>query len=134
MTLRAVRTRAAAISIATCMIAALSSTPASAHVISCSGLVYTPVKSGTSVVATATASCSGFPDTYEAQFTMWAWNGRRYIGQGTRTYENAPVPNAAYGIGTICRRGYIYHTELEIWAYHGNGIHEIYNSRTTRLC
>lgn len=135
MTLPAVRRTAAAVAVAACMTAALSSTPASAHVITCGGTPYTPVKSGSFVYATATASCTDVPDHYYAEFTMWAWTGSKYIGQGRKTYEAAPVPNAAYGIGTPCRRGYIYHTELEIWAYHGNSIHEIYNSRTTpKLC
>jgi hypothetical protein len=131
MTLRAARRTVSAILIAAGMTAALGSTPASAHVISCSGTPNTPVKDGTGVYAIATASCTDFPDTYEAQFTMWAWTGSKYIGQGQKTYTAAPVPNQVYGIGTICRRGYIYHSELEIWAHHGNSIHEIYNSATT---
>ena len=134
MTLRTVRRRAAAISIAACMTAALSSAPANALVIRCGGTPYTPVRSGTGVYATAIASCTDVPDTYYAEFTLWAWNGSRYISQGTKTYEAAPVPNQVYGIGTICRRGYIYHSELEIWAYHGNPIHHIANSGTAKLC
>jgi hypothetical protein len=135
MTLRVIRRTAAAIAIAVGMTTALSSTPANAHVIRCGGSVNTPVKNGIGVYAVATASCTDVPDTYYAEFVLWAWTGSRYIGAGKKTYDSAPVPNQVYGVGTTCRRGYIYHSELEIWAYHGTDMHRIYNSRTTpKLC
>jgi hypothetical protein len=135
MKLRTIGKSAAMVGVAVCMTAALSSTnTASAHVIARGGIANKPVKNGSMIYATAQAGCTDYPDTYEARFVLWAWTGSRYVGV-PKTYEAAPVPNAVYGIGTPCRHGYIYHSELELWAYHGNELHKISNSATTtKLC
>jgi hypothetical protein len=105
------------------------------HVITCGGSTHPPVVAEGFVYAQASASCSDRPDLYSAVMTVWAYHNGKYDKRATRTWTQPPVPNAGYGIGGgACFHGWIYHSDLELNAFHGNWIHEIFNSRSLTLC